>query len=116
MRSAKPGNHLNSLSLILIIILIMMMTIMVMIVISCFYRRITTTTQFPPSSARIKMEDLDVDLFKLLVTVGFVFLTWVSQILCVSNEICRFYLLTSVSQATYTVSLSNCSLTITYIV
>ena len=80
MRSAKPGNHLNSLSLILIIILIMMMTIMVMIVISCFYRRITTTTQFPPSSARIKMEDLDVDLFKLLVTVGFVFLTWVSQI------------------------------------
>ena len=81
MRSAKPGNHLNSLSLILIIILIMMMTIMVMIVISCFYRRITTTTQFPPSSARIKMEDLDVDLFKLLVTVGFVFLTWVSQIL-----------------------------------
>ena len=65
----------------MIIILIMMMMIMVMIVISCFSRRITTTTQFPPSSARTKMEDLDVDLFKLLVTVGFVFLTWVSQIL-----------------------------------
>ena len=66
---------------VFLVILIMMMMIMVMIVISCFYRRITTTTQFPPSSARIKMEDLDVDLFKLLVTVGFVFLTWVGQIL-----------------------------------
>lgn len=63
----------------MIIILIMMM--MMMIVISCFYRRITTTTQFPPTFARTKMEDLDVDLFKLLVTVGFVFLTWVGQIL-----------------------------------
>jgi len=65
----------------MIIILIMTMMIMVIIVISCFSRRITTTTQFPPSSTRTKMEDLDVDLFKLLVTVGFVFLTWVSQIL-----------------------------------
>ena len=65
----------------IIILIMMMMMMMMMIVISCFYGRITTTTQFPPTLARTKMEDLDVDLFKLLVTVGFVFLTWVSQIL-----------------------------------
>ena len=64
------------------------------------------------------MEDLDVELFKLLVTVGFVFLTWVGHFLdhvsamksadLTSGPVCLRPLI---------FSLSNCGLKITqYIV